>query len=468
MNSRLLKYKFVYFIGIGGIGMSALARFFKRMGKDVEGYDKVPSSITDALQSINVGCYFDENKKRLSEKLKRFSKDEVLIIHTPAVPKTHEEYVWLKENNFLIRKRAEVLGEISRSFRTIAIAGTHGKTTTTTFITHLLKTAGLQVVSFMGGISGNYKTNLLLPDNFSDTSETWMVAEADEYDRSFLHLDPEIGIITSTDPDHLDIYHDEKFFKESFLQFAALCKRFIIVNKHVENEFLSVENRITYSINLNSTCCVRSLNVSNASSLFVPEVEKQLMHEMQLNVPGMHNLENVLAGILLGKKIGLSEEVIADAVKTFKGVERRFDIRVRHPQMVYIDDYAHHPTEIQATLNAVKNYFPGKKLRVIFQPHLYSRTRDFMDGFAESLSLADEVWLMDIYPAREEPIKGITSDVLLEKIKIKNKKLVNREYAWEHCMDGEPEIIMTMGAGDIDRLVPLIENKIKKYLNIDS
>ncbi|MCX8080739.1 MAG: UDP-N-acetylmuramate--L-alanine ligase [Bacteroidia bacterium] len=461
-------YRMAYFIGLGGIGMSALAQFFKKAGMHVEGYDKTPSSVTDRLQSMGIPCRFEEDLEYLQEILKSYSKNEILIIYTPAVPKTHLEYQWLIHNGYIIRKRAEILGEISRFFPTIAIAGTHGKTSTTTFVTHLLKTAGKKVLSFMGGISVNYDTNFLLPDNLSDPESVWMIAEADEYDRSFLHLRPSIGIITSTDPDHLDIYSDSASFKKGFSEFSSYCKDYIIVNKHVENEFTEHKNKFTYSIDLNSTCYVRSLDIKNAVSYFIPSCMGNTLGPMELNIPGRHNVENVLAGILLGKLMQIPDEVINKAVKTFRGVERRFDIRIKTNDLIFIDDYAHHPTEIAATLKSVKEYFPGKKIRVVFQPHLFTRTRDFMDRFAESLSLADEVWLLDIYPAREEPIEGVSSQALLEKIRIAQKKHVTKEQVLNECLNGNPQVLITMGAGDIDRLVKPIENKIKKQKKIEA
>jgi UDP-N-acetylmuramate--alanine ligase len=467
MKEDLFSYTHVYFLGIGGIGMSALAQYFHHYGKKVAGYDKTPSSVTNKLQSMGIDCYYEENPERLGKFISETTPDKVLIVYTPAVPADHKELCWLQQNNYTIHKRSQVLGNISCKYKTIAVAGTHGKTTTTTFITHLLYSSGIPVLSFMGGISANYGTNLLLPDSSVPDNEIWMVAEADEYDRSFLYLHPYYSVITSVDPDHLDIYGNENIFKEGFREFASLTKKALIVNKNVENEFKFFPRRYTYSINLSSTCCVRSLQTEEGITTFCPEAEEEKYPCMQLHVPGRHNVENVLAGIMLGNLLKIDPGKVKYAVETFRGVERRFDVRFRNENCIYIDDYAHHPSEIEATLRAVREYYPGQSLRVIFQPHLFSRTRDFLDGFAKSLGMADEVWLLDIYPAREIPIPGITSSLLLEKIPCRNKKLLAKEEVIKEVLQKPTGITMTMGAGDIDRLVPLLEAALKKYWKIN-
>jgi UDP-N-acetylmuramate--alanine ligase len=458
---KIQDYKLYYFLGIGGIGMSALARYFRHYGKQVAGYDKTQSALTAELQYEGIECHFNEDVDLLKKTISPFSKDEVLIIFTPAVPADHAEYVYLKGNGYTILKRSQVLGEITRSYNTIAIAGTHGKTTTTTMVTHLLKSAGINCFSFMGGISKNYNTNLLLGNA---KTEAWIVVEADEYDRSFLTLHPKIAVVTSVDADHLDIYGDASHVKESYALFAAQVKKdgVLIVKKNVDNELALTNKRLIYSLNLDTEYCARSIRIENAQFHYDVVSPVEPVSHVTLGIPGMHNVENSIAAVAVAQQVGMKAEVIKEALRSFSGVKRRFDYRVNEKDVVYIDDYAHHPEELKATIGSVRKLYPDKKITGIFQPHLFSRTRDFADGFAESLDMLDECILLEIYPAREKPIEGVSSQMLLGKMKIQHKWVMSKEEALEQVKNNRPQVLLTMGAGDIDRLVEPIEKLLKK------
>lgn len=458
---NILSYKLYYFLGIGGIGMSALARFFHHYQKYVAGYDKTVTTLTDQLSAEGINCVFDENLDDLKLLLKDYKIEEVLVVYTPAVPKNHKGYQFFEENKYCILKRAEVLGQITKQFKTIAIGGTHGKTTTTTLVTHILKSAGVNCFSFMGGISKNYNTNLLLGD--IDDKNAYMVVEADEYDRSFLTLSPTIALITSADADHLDIYGDENHVKESYELFAQLVKEngTLIVKKNVDNDLRLTHKRIIYSLNLDTEYCAQSIKIENAQFVYNIESPVESINEVVLGLPGLHNVENSIAAVAIAQQLGIKGDVIKKALRSFSGVKRRFDYRFKSDDVTYIDDYAHHPEEIKATVSSLKKLYPEKKITGIFQPHLFSRTRDFGDDFGNSLDLLDECILLDIYPAREPAIEGITSNWLLQKISITNKKLLTKEELLIELTNNKKEIIVTMGAGDIDKLVGPIEMILK-------
>jgi len=468
---NILNYKLYYFLGIGGIGMSALARYFKHYGKDVKGYDKTNTVLTTRLQEEKITCHYDENVDDLKAILSGYKKEEVLIVYTPAVPVTHVEYVFLKDSNYTILKRSQVLGEITKQFKTIAIAGTHGKTTTTTMVSHLLKSGGINCFSFMGGISKNYDTNLLLGDPTKE--ETYVVVEADEYDRSFLTLHPYLSVITSCDADHLDIYGNHQFVKEGYELFANQIQKngLLIVNKNVDNDLRLPSNKVIYSLNLNTNYVAENVRFIENEAHYDVKSPIENISDVCLGITGTHNVENSLAAIAIAQKLGLKGSQIKDALRSFTGVKRRFDYHVRTPKLVYIDDYAHHPEELRATISSVKKIYPGKKVTGIFQPHLFSRTRDFADGFAESLSLLDEIILLEIYPAREQPIAGVNSQMLLDKIAKTDKKLVTKADLLNYIQQNEFEVIVTLGAGDIDTLVQpiekLIQEKIKRSIEIE-
>lgn len=458
---NILDYKLYYFLGIGGIGMSALARYFNHYGKKVEGYDKTNSDLTRLLESENIICRYKEDLVSLKKTLNNYAKSEVLIVYTPAVPQTHSEYLFLKENGYEVKKRSEVLGQITEQFKTIAVAGTHGKTTTTTLIAHILRSSGINCHAFMGGISKNFDTNLLLGD-VNDKS-AYVVVEADEYDRSFLTLKPQIAVITSVDADHLDIYGNKNAINESYFLFSKQVKNggCLIVKKNVDNELKLTDKRFIYSLNLDTEYCADSIKIEDGAFWYNIKSPDEPVNHVTIGLPGLHNVENSIAAVAVAQQLGIKADQIREALRSFKGVKRRFDYRIKLQNLVYIDDYAHHPEELRAAISAARQLYPGKKITGIFQPHLYSRTRDFADGFAESLDLLDECLLLDIYPARELPIEGITSQLLIDKMKLSNKQLVKKENIQKVFKNCFPEVLLTMGAGDIDTLVLPIENWLK-------
>lgn len=458
---NVLDYRLYYFLGVGGIGMSALARYFKHYHKAVFGYDKTPTPLTRQLEEEGIFCHYEENVKGLDIVLSKYRLEEVLVVYTPAVPADHAEYVYLKERNYTILKRSQVLGEITRQFKTIAIAGTHGKTTTTTLVTHLLKSAGINCYAFMGGISKNYNTNLLLGD--PNDKNAYVVVEADEYDRSFLTLHPQIAVITSADADHLDIYGDASHVRESYTLFSkqVVAGGTLIVKKNVDNDLTLTADRIIYSLNLDTEYCARSIKVENAQFFYDVQSPVEALSGVQLGLPGLHNVENSIAAVAVVQQLGVKGSVIKKALRSFTGVRRRFDYRVNSKKVIYIDDYAHHPEELKATIGSVRRLYPEKKITGIFQPHLFSRTRDFADGFAEALDMLDECILLEIYPAREKPIEGVTSGWLLGKMKLKDKKVLSKMQVIEEITRDKREIILTMGAGDIDTLADPIEKILK-------
>ena len=437
----------IYFLGIGGIGMSALARFFAAQGKQVEGYDKTPSPVTDGLMAEGIRVSFDDDPATV-ERLPD------MVVYTPAVPRDNKIFKYLLHKDVPFLKRSHALGIVTKDNFTIAVAGTHGKTTITSLITHILKEEGFPVTGFVGGICNNYNSNLILSENTEI-----IVVEADEFDRSFLTLYPDIAVISSMDADHLDIYKDKKYLEESFFLFSRQIK---------ENGTLIIKEGLKTAADLK--CKVRkfsyeqggfaeasSLRVKDGKSSFILKAGDKEPVEIESIMPGKHNAENISAAISACLAAGVKPEAAARALRSYKGVKRRFDIRVQNSRHIYIDDYAHHPEEISATLSAVKSLFPEEKITVIFQPHLYSRTRDFADDFAKSLSAADEVMLMDIYPAREKPIEGINSRMLLDKISCRKKELVDFDTVVEKIKAKKPRLLLTLGAGDIDRIVKEIE-----------
>ena len=454
---NILDYKLYYFLGAGGIGMSALVRYFNHYGKTVYGYDKTETELTKQLEAEGTQLHFDEDKALVKKLMALYSKEEVLIIYTPAVPKDHAEFVYLQNEGYNLQKRAWVLGEITKQFKTIAIAGTHGKTTTTTLTTHILKTAGINCFAFLGGISQNYNTNLLLGD--ATDPNVYVVVEADEYDRSFLTLYPYITVITSVDADHLDIYGDKDAMHQTYTQFASQVQKdgFLIVKKNVDNDLRLKDKRLIYSLNLDTEYSANSIEIIDGEFCYNINSPIEPVSHVAIGLPGLHNVENSIAAVAVAQQLGIKGDVINKALRSFKGVKRRFDYRVKSKSVVYIDDYAHHPEELKAAIGAAKQLYPDKKVTGIFQPHLFTRTRDFADGFAESLDLLDVCVLLDIYPAREKPIEGINSQMLLDKMKCKEKFLVKKENVLEFLKTHPPQVVMTLGAGDIDSLIEPIE-----------
>lgn len=444
----------VYLIGIGGIGMSALARYFAGIGKLVGGYDRTSTELTKELEQSGISVHYQDDVSSISDSFK--DSNSTLVIYTPAVPKTHSELTHFNTNGFTVLKRSEVLGELSRAYTTIAVAGTHGKTTTSSIIAHLLKSSSKDCSAFLGGISSNYNTNLLV-----STSSNLMVVEADEFDRSFLTLSPDLAIITSVDADHLDIYGSAAEMLNSFHDFTdqisdvgALIYRYGLPFDE------SSKRKYTYSLSDRSDYSTSNVKIASGKYVFNVQSPSGMIENLTFGMPGLHNLENAIAAFAVVDQIGLSEAEIRSGLESYKGVKRRFDVHINTENLVYIDDYAHHPTEISACVNSVRELFPGRKVKGIFQPHLYSRTKDHMNDFAQSLSELDEISLLDIYPAREEPIEGITSSVLLDRIKSDRKNLVSKEVAVDSISRNNIDVLVTMGAGDIDQLVAPIKQKL--------
>lgn len=455
----------VYFLGIGGIGMSALARWFIHLGKDVYGYDKTPTPLTQKLVEEGAQIHYDDAVENIPAEVLN-SRNEVLIVFTPAIPKNHQEYNYLLEKNFDILKRSEVLGLITNDLYSVAIAGTHGKTTTSSMVAHILKSAGKSSVSLMGGILQGYESNLIIEGDHS--SETIAVLEADEYDRSFLKLSPDIAVVTSADPDHLDIYgkHDE--MKSSFKQFIAKVKPegHVFINELLSSWLINEKDNVeshTYSIDKGENKA-SNIHISGSDFMFDFVGETENIDGIKLPIPGYHNVENAIAAISVSLRLGINSESIKSALSSFKGVKRRFEYQIKTVDLIYIDDYAHHPMEIKAFLGSVRSLYPNKKITAIFQPHLFTRTRDFVDGFAESLDMADEVLLLDIYPARELPIEGVTSDMILKRMNCPNKNLVTDEKLMDSVQHINSDVFVTIGAGDIDRFIQPIKELLEKRL----
>ena len=454
--TEITSYSRIFFIGIGGIGMSALARYFLAAGYEVAGYDRTPSPVTDALEEEGALISFADEVERLPEKFRDVRlRGDTLVIYTPAVPQDHPVFRFFLDNDYTLFKRAEVLGMISDRMRPVAVAGTHGKTTTSTMIAHILKQSVLDCTAFLGGISKNYDTNLLLGES------PWVVLEADEYDRSFLHLHPSLAVITSMDADHLDIYGDHAHLRESFHQFMGQVREGgkILVHNSLEVNRAVNEGADWFTYGLEGEADYRAgdLHFSDGYHYFTAYTTEGKISDIRLGLPGRVNVENALAAIAVAHLMGVSDDSIRKSLFLFQGVRRRFDVRVRHERHVYIDDYAHHPSELQAAITSTREMFPGKKITGIFQPHLFTRTRDFAEGFATSLALLDRVILLPIYPAREEPIPGITSEIILQKIPKKEKEMMAKGEVAAAIAKDPPEVLMTLGAGDIDRLVGPLE-----------
>ena len=438
----------VYFIGIGGIGMSALARYFQFIGKNVAGYDKTETQLTSELQENGIKIHFEDNINLIADSFK--NSENTVVVITPAVPKNHSEWNFFLDNGFTVKKRAEVLGIITKDTFCFAVAGTHGKTTTSSILGHILYESGVDVTAFLGGIVEGYDSNLI------GTGKTVTVVEADEFDRSFLHLHPNMSCVTSMDADHLDIYGDVATIEASFKEFANKVPSdnlFIVKGLPLEGN--------TIAVNVGADYIAQNIRIENGFYVFDVKTATELIENVKFGLPGHHNLTNALLAFAMAKSYGVENEKISKALATFKGVRRRFSFQIRTEKIVYIDDYAHHPTEINAVYQAVKELYPNKKIMACFQPHLFSRTKDFVEGFAESLSQFDELLLLEIYPARELPIEGVNATWLLEKITSKNKQLVSKEKLLTHFKNSKAEVYITIGAVDIGEMV----KDIKKVLN---
>lgn len=437
----------VYFIGIGGIGMSALARYFKAIGKKVCGYDKTPTELTTELINMGISIHFEDNIEFIPTD---FYVENTLVIITPAVPVSHSEWNYFLERNFEVKKRAEVLGIITKDTFCFAVAGTHGKTTTSSILGHILYDSGADVTSFLGGIVENYNSNLI------GSGKTITVVEADEFDRSFLYLHPNIACITSMDADHLDIYGDSAAIEASFVEFADKVsdKNHLFITPDLPLQGVSV------AVNEEASFNAFNIRIVDAQYVFDVQTPSETIRDLQFGLPGKHNLTNALMALAMAKTYGVSNDAIAKALLSFKGIRRRFSYQIKEKELVYIDDYAHHPTEIDAVHQALTELYPNEKTLAIFQPHLFSRTRDFADNFAKSLSAFDEVILLDIYPARELPMEGITSEWLMQKMTNTNVTLVQKEHLIASVVKAHVNLIVTIGAGDIGEWVKPIKEAL--------
>ena len=450
----------VYFIGIGGIGMSAIARFFHAGGVKVSGYDKTPTVLTKELEASGITVHYEENVELVPKKVD-------LVVYTPAIPAEHKELVYYQTNGYKVVKRSDVLQIISESSFNICIAGTHGKTTITTMVAHLLRDSGFGCNAFLGGIAVNYGTN------FWSSERNVCVIEADEYDRSFLKLSPDVAIITAMDADHLDIYGTEEAMEEAFIDFSKRVKPEGLLVRQFglkRGKELKADRHLTYSLQNDSADMYASnIRMKNGGYEFDVMMIDNTLENVRLNMGGMHNVENAVAAITVASSLGIENDKIKAAIENFRGVKRRFEYVIRNERLVFIDDYAHHPEELRALINGAKTLFKQKKCTVIFQPHLYSRTRDLAEGFAQVLDLADEVILLPVYPARELPIEGVSSDMVLDKMKNEHKRVLKKEelISWiqqdfARTLNKEfGEVLITAGAGDIDMLVEPMKNELK-------
>ncbi|MDP5104559.1 MAG: UDP-N-acetylmuramate--L-alanine ligase [Polaribacter sp.] len=436
----------IYFIGIGGIGMSAIARYFAANGKLVAGYDKTPSQVTADLEELGVSIHFEDAVKNIPSSF--LNKEETLVVFTPAVPKNHLEFNYFLDHNFTVLKRAEILGKITANTFCLAVAGTHGKTTTSSILGHIMNQE--KATSFLGGIAENYNSNLILGE------DKISVVEADEFDRSFMQLSPNIACITSMDADHLDIYGDAKELEKTFVNFSKKVSGTLIIAKGLPLEGL------TYAVNEDADYTAFNVKIESGKYIFDVQTPSEIIKNIEFHLPGKHNVMNALAALAMANVYGVSLENIKQSLSTFKGVKRRFSYKIKTADFVLIDDYAHHPTEINAVEHSVREMYPEEKVLVVFQPHLFSRTRDFIDDFAAALSKFDEVLLLDIYPARELPITGVDSNWLLSKINNKHKKLTQKNNLIKDIKNSSAKVVTMLGAGDIGVMINEVTNHFLK------
>jgi UDP-N-acetylmuramate--alanine ligase len=467
MSSSVMNWKYIYFVGIGGIGMSALARWFKANEFQVAGYDKTATVLVNNLIQEGFDVNLEDEISAIPEAFIA-EPDQTLIIYTPAVPVQHKQMLFFRDHNFLILKRSQVLGMLTKNLRTVGVAGTHGKTTTSSIVAHILRAADVNSTAFLGGITQNYGTNLLLNKPTDHLEEVVCVVEADEFDRSFLTLFPEIGIVTSTDADHLDIYGKHEAVLESFREYVSQIDEdgVLFMRYGLELASSTKANVFTYSLT-EGDFHADNIRIQNARFVFDIIYPDGVIRGVAMVIPGYHNIENSIAAAATALYLGVAPENIQSALESYRGVKRRFEYQVETDEVVYIDDYAHHPTEIEAFLNSVKSLYPGRHVTAVFQPHLFTRTRDFADDFSRSLSIADRLLLLDIYPARELPIEGVNSQMLLDKVSINDKRILPKEQVLQTLSDIRIEIVVTIGAGDIDTLVEpiraLLSNPVTNY-----
>ena len=441
----------VFFVGIGGIGMSAIARYFKRLGKHVAGYDKTPTHLTQELQTEGIAIHYTDAVDNITSEYQ--NNKNTLVVYTPAIPKNHTELNYFLENNFVVKKRAEVLGIITQNTLSLAVAGTHGKTTTSSMLAHVLVHNNANVTGFLGGVLEGYDTNLI------GTGAEATVVEADEFDRSFLHLHPDIACVISNDADHLDIYGTNDEIKKSFVEFSSKIsdpeKLFIA-------DSISNINGTKVFVDGNATINAYNLRFENGMRVFDLNFKGEIITNIKLAMPGNHNVLNATLAFAMAKTYGLSNDEIKAGLESFKGVRRRFSYKINSEKLVMIDDYAHHPTEINAVSQAVHEMYPNKKITAVFQPHLFSRTRDFLDGFAQSLSTFENLILLEIYPARELPIEGINSQLLINKINSSSKILLDKAELVSFLTQNTPEVLLIIGAGDVGEMVDEIKLALEK------
>lgn len=459
----MAEFKNIYFVGIGGIGMSALARHFKAIGYNVAGYDKTRTRLTDEIESEGIAISFDDDVATIADIYR--DKEQTKVVFTPAIPHDNKIMSFFREGGFDVMKRAAMLGELTSRFDAICIAGTHGKTTTSTLTAHIMRNSSLGCSAFLGGISTNYDTNY-----WSNTESGFVVTEADEYDRSFLQLHPFLAVITAMDADHLDIYGTKDEVIKAFRLFAnqttcggsLVCKKGLPISQDDVDEDVEL---FTYSLDdSDADFYALDIRLSNGRYKFSIATPFGIVRNVMLGLPGRHNVENAVAAAALSMLAGAEEDEVREAMKTFKGNRRRFQYRIEDKNIVLIDDYAHHPEEIRTMLTSVREMYDGRKVTVVFQPHLYTRTRDFADGFAKSLSIADRVLLLDIYPARELPIDGVNSQMLADKMKGTNVSLTTKETLLVDLQSETLDVVIMMGAGNIDALVPVVEEELKKLI----
>lgn len=456
-----MKKRNIYFLGIGGIGMSALARYFKAKGFAVAGYDRTPSELTRELEREGISIHYEDDLQLIPSEFR--DKSETLVVFTPAVPQTMGEFVWLRDNGFEIMKRSQVLGEVTRMQRAICISGTHGKTTTSTMTSHLLHNSHVECNAFLGGISKNFSRNLLL----SEKSDL-VVVEADEYDHSFLTLSPYMAVVTAVDADHLDIYGTEENYRKGFEDFTSLIVPGGVL---LMKKGLPIQPRLqknvklyTYSVN-EGDFHAENIRIGGGEIIFDFVTPERVIPDIALGVPVYVNIENGIAAMTMAYLNGVTEEEIRKAMKSFAGVKRRFDFHIKSADFAFLDDYAHHPAELKSSIESVRALYPGKRICGVFQPHLFTRTRDFADDFAKSLSMLDELVLLEIYPAREKPIEGVNSQMLLDKVSIQDKMLCAKSELVDCLSQKNFDVLLMVGAGDLDLLIPDVEKMLLKKMN---
>lgn len=444
---KLKEYKNIYFVGIGGIGMSAIARYFNNKNVNIFGYDRVKSSLCIELENEGMKIHYTEDTNQIS-----VQKEDTLVIYTPAIPSENTELSYFVKNNYIVMKRSEVLGKITEDHFTIAISGTHGKTTTSTMIAHILHDSGMDCTAFLGGVSTNYNSNLIF-----GTEKSVVVVEADEFDRSFLTLNPDVAVITSVDADHLDIYQNKERLISAFSDFTNKIKSggTLFLEENIDTSIVNRDDIsvLKYGLSISSDCKGTDISPDKNTMKFQVECNGNTFNDLRLNMGGVYNVMNAVASVSVANLLEIDSSKIVDGINTFMGIRRRFETHISSDNLVFIDDYAHHPKEVTESINAVKQMYPEREITVVFQPHLHSRTKDFMNEFANSLSLADELILLDIYGAREEEIEGVSSQILLNKCTSTKKELSALDSIVEKIADKEIDVLLTLGAGDISTII---------------